>query len=273
MANLDLDFSALLAGLLLLTGVIWGVDHWLFARKRRLALGTEKEPLAVEYSRSFFPVILIVLLVRSFLAEPFRIPSDSMMPTLLDGDFILVNKFAYGLRVPVINKKVVPLGEPTRGDVVVFRYPGRSPTDPERGTDFIKRVIGLPGDHVVVRNSRLYINGQPVDLKPVGHYAGRSRSRDYDREGYIEADEFLPGVEHHILMGPPPTFAAGTEGEWTVTDGHYLVMGDNRNNSADGRVWGLVPEENLVGRAFLIWFSWDRVHGGVEFNRIGTVIK
>lgn len=264
MDQLDLDFSALLAALALLTGLVWGIDAWLFARKRA-ARGTKAEPVVVEYSRSFFPVILIVLLIRSFLAEPFRIPSDSMMPTLLDGDFILVNKFAYGIRLPVINKKIIPLGEPQRGDVVVFRYP----RDPD--IDYIKRVIGVPGDEVTVRDRRLYVNGQEVDVQPLGPYGGASRSRDYQR--YALLTEKLPGADHQVLLGEPPFFNGGPEGSWRVGEGEYFVMGDNRSNSEDSRIWGIVPEVNLVGRAFLIWLSWDRRNGGVEFSRIGTVIK
>jgi signal peptidase I len=274
MDNLDLDFSALLVGLTLLTGIIWGVDRWLFA-PRRVRNGGEqvKEPIIVEYSRSFFPVILVVLIIRSFLAEPFRIPSDSMMPTLLDGDFILVNKFAYGIRLPVVNEKVISVGEPSRGDVMVFRYPGdpNVPNDPEKGQDFIKRVIGLPGDRVAYRDHTLYVNGEKVLTELVDTYHGASVKMNY--EGFTRWRETSPELTHEVLLGQHPYYAFGRQGEWSVPDGNYLVMGDNRGNSKDSRVWGTVPEENLVGRAFLIWMSWDFVAGKPQFGRIGTVIK
>ena len=273
MANLDLDFAALLVGLSLFTGVVWAIDHFAFRKKRLARKPDAKEPVLVEYCRSFFPVIFAVLLIRSFLAEPFRIPSDSMMPTLLDGDFILVNKFAYGIRIPVVNKKVIAIGEPERGDVVVFRYPGypNRPDDPNIGTDYIKRIIGLPGDEVTYRDRVLYVNGEKVEARLVGRYEGSSITRDY--RGYQSIEEKLGAATHESLLGPPPASAGGQEGTWRVGEGEYLVMGDNRSNSEDGRYWGMVPEANLVGRAFLIWFNWDKRHSGVgHWRRIGTVI-
>jgi signal peptidase I len=274
MAELDLDFAALLVALSLFTGVVWAIDHFAF-RKRRLARNPDaKEPVLVEYCRSFFPVIFAVLLIRSFLAEPFRIPSDSMMPTLLDGDFILVNKFAYGIRVPVINKKVIAIGAPERGDVVVFRYPGYAdrPEDPTIGTDYIKRVVGLPGDVVTYRDQVLYVNDEPVESRLVGPYQGVSETRSYD--GYARVEEKLGDVKHDILLGAPPAYASGAEGTWRVGEDEYLVIGDNRSNSEDGRYWGMVPEANLVGKAFLIWFNWDCSRGcDPKFGRIGTVIE
>jgi signal peptidase I len=265
MDKLDLDFSALLVALAVLTGVIWGIDTWLFAAKRKSRGLEVKEPVLVEYSRSFFPVIFIVLLIRSFVAEPFRIPSDSMMPTLMDGDFILVSKFSYGIRLPVINRKIIPLSEPKRGDVVVFRYP-RDPS-----IDYIKRVIGLPGDEITVSGRRLWVNGQEIDVQSMGPYGAQSRSRDYRQ--YALVTEKLPDVEHQILLGEPPIFYGGPEGVWRVGENEYFVMGDNRSNSEDSRIWGIVPEANLVGRAFFVWLSWDRKNGGIEFSRMGTVIK
>ena len=265
---MDFDFAAILVGLTALTGAIWLLDHLLFARRRNAlaeATGNErKEPLLVEYARSFFPVILIVLLVRSFLAEPFRIPSSSMMPTLLIGDFILVNKFAYGLRWPVLDKKFIEVGEPARGDVVVFRYP-RNPSQ-----DYIKRVIGMPGDEVVYRNKTLYVNGAPVAQDPLGRYIGEGSGRDMT--GAELKLERLEGVEHRILQRSAAYFVPQGEGLWKVPAGHYFVMGDNRDNSEDSRYWGFVPEENLVGKAFLIWMNWDGRNGGIDFERLGTVI-
>jgi signal peptidase I len=220
------------------------------------------EPIVVEYARSFFPVVLIVLLLRSFLAEPFRIPSGSMMPTLLVGDFILVNKFTYGIRLPVINKKVLGLNEPGRGDIVVFRYP----KDPS--IDYIKRVIGLPGDKVSYDSKQIYINDVPVKQVSLGTYQGVGQGKDMTGAEHLLED--LTGIEHSILIrhdAPSGSFA------YLVPEGHYFMMGDNRDNSNDSRYWGTVPEENLVGKAFFIWMSWDWQHKGLAFDRIGTVLK
>jgi signal peptidase I len=264
----DFDFAAILVGLTALTGGIWLLDHLLFAKgreERAVLVGAEKkEPLLVEYARSFFPVILIVLLVRSFLAEPFRIPSSSMMPTLLIGDFILVNKFSYGLRLPVLDTKIVPVGEPARGDVVVFRYP-KNPSQ-----DYIKRVIGLPGDEVVYRNKALFVNGEPVPTESLGRYIGEGSGRDMT--GAELKREDLSGTSHEILQRTAAYFVPQGEGAWTVPEGHYFVMGDNRDNSEDSRYWGFVPEGHLVGKAFLIWMNWDSRNGGIDFGRLGTVI-
>src|SRR5688572_826713 len=201
------DFSFILVAATLLTGLIWGVDTWVFKPKRvREAAApagagagvgaTEhvREPLLVEYARSFFPVILIVLLIRSFLFEPFRIPSDSMMPTLLDGDFIFVNKFSYGLRLPVVNTKVVGVGEPKRGDVIVFRLP----SDPS--TNYIKRLVGLPGDHIVVKGRQVYVNDKPMPVKLDGQYAG-PRNTGPQENAQIGVEE-LGDVHHNVLYIP-----------------------------------------------------------------------
>jgi signal peptidase I len=256
----SVDFAAILVALSALTGLIWLFDHLFFAKARRARLGEQaKEPLAVEYARSFFPVIFIVLIIRSFLAEPFRIPSSSMMPTLLIGDFILVNKFAYGIRLPVLHTKIVEVGAPARGDVAVFRYP----VNPSE--DYIKRVIGLPGDEIVYRGKRLFVNGQEVLAEPLGRYVGTGRGRD--QTGAEIKAQALDAAAFSILQNPV-AFGAG-EGQWTVPDGHYFVLGDNRDNSLDSRFWGFVPEQHLVGRAFLIWMNWD---GGIDVGRLGTVI-
>jgi signal peptidase I len=263
----NFDFAALLVGLAAFTGIVWGIDALFFARARaeraqaNSSLGTEvvREPILVEYSRSFFPVILIVLIVRSFLAEPFRIPSSSMMPNLQDGDFILVNKFTYGLRLPVLDTKIVEMGLPERGDVVVFRYP----VNPKE--NYIKRVVGLPGDEVVYRNKTIFINGEPQAQERIGRYIGVGAGREMDGADHLR--ETLGERQHQILMRPNQLGRVG-EGRWVVPEGQYFVMGDNRDNSADSRVWGFVPEQNLVGRAFLIWFNSD-----FEFGRIGQGIE
>lgn len=259
---MDLDFQAIMLVATVITGAIWGLDAWLFAPRRRAAKETAKEPLIVEYSRSFFPIILIVLLLRSFLVEPFRIPSGSMMPTLLIGDFILVNKFAYGIRLPVWNKKIIPIDEPERGDVVVFRYP----EDPS--IDYIKRIVGLPGDRIGYYDKKLYINGKPVEQEPLGSYAGVGSG--ISMTGANMLLERLGDVEHHILVMPG---APSGNGEIEVPQGRYFVMGDNRDNSKDSRVWGFLPEEYLKGKAFMIWMNWDSSNDGVAWNRIGTKIK
>jgi len=220
-----------------------------------------REPVLVEYARSFFPIILVVLLVRSFVVEPFRIPSGSMMPTLLIGDFILVNKFDYGLRLPVLNNKVLSIGEPHRGDVIVFRYP-ENPS-----VDFIKRVVGVPGDHLVYKDKVLYINGKKMPQKFLHTYIGDGSGAVMN--GARELQEKLGTVKHDIL-----TLPNRMEGNFTfdVPPGQYFVMGDNRDDSRDSRYWGTVPEKNLVGKAFLIWMNWDTQGHVFDWKRIGTII-
>ncbi|MSP27098.1 MAG: signal peptidase I [Methylococcales bacterium] len=258
---MDFDFSFFLLLATVITGIVWG-SSLLFLKSEGQVFDAANEPLIVEYARSFFPVVLIVLLLRSFLAEPFRIPSASMMPTLLIGDFILVNKFTYGIRLPVINTKIVEMNTPVRGDIVVFRYP-KDPT-----VDYIKRVIGLPGDKITYDNKKLYINDQPVNYKSLGLYQGVGQGEEMT--GAEQLLENLTGVEHNILIRHD---ALSAEGVYVVPKGSYFVMGDNRDNSNDGRYWGFVPEENLVGKAFFIWMSWDWQHKGVGLDRIGTVLK
>ncbi len=268
---MNFDFPFFLVVATAVTGGIWLIDALFFARRRRAA-EKAKEPLLVEYARSFFPIILFVLVLRSFLLEPFRIPSGSMMPTLLVGDFILVNKFAYGLRLPVLNRKVVEIGEPERGDVVVFKYP-RDPS-----VDYIKRIVGLPGDEIAYRNKTLYINGRPQPQTKVGIYTGTgSGARE---TGVLELVEDLEGVRHHILINPRvPDFGFGCQmlarGPVKVPEGHYFAMGDNRDNSNDSRCWGFVPEQNLVGKAFGIWMNWDSNQPGfpIDWSRIGNAVE
>lgn len=258
---MDYDFSFFLVLATFVTGILWG-GYLLFLKLTHQAFDESKEPLLVEYARSFFPVVLIVLLLRSFLVEPFRIPSGSMMPTLLIGDFILVNKFTYGVRLPVLNNKVIELGEPERGDIVVFRYP----KDPK--VDYIKRVIGLPGDRISYFNKRVFVNGKPAKQVSLGRYQGMGQGTNMS--GAEQLLEDLAGVEHSILISRS---MPSMEGVFVVPEGHYFVMGDNRDNSNDSRYWGTVPEENLVGKAFFIWMNWDWQNKGVGFDRIGTVLE
>ncbi len=260
-----MSFALFLLLLLLVTGVVCAVDFFVLRKKRAK---DAKEPWWVEYSVSFFPVILIVFLLRSFLFEPFKIPSGSMIPTLLVGDFILVNKFTYGIRLPVANRKIIALGTPERGDVMVFRYP----EDPS--LDYIKRVVGLPGDRIAYQNKRVSVNGQPVPVRQIDDYLSRERMQFSRR--YIET---LGTREHEILLeDEAPAFMSqgrsfphsgncnyNTSGlTCVVPPGHYFVMGDNRDNSSDSRVWGFVPDENIVGKAFFIWLNLN------ELGRFGS---
>ena len=292
------DFSAILLTLTTLFGVIWGLDRLFFYSKRKALLDasgkTYRDPVLVDWSRSMFPVLLIVLVLRTFVVEPFRIPSGSMMPTLDVGDFILVNKFSYGLRLPVWNTKILRVGEPKRGDVVVFRWPGFTChkangavihggdpdcTKPVPRQDWIKRVIGLPGDTVVVRDSQIVVNGKPVISTDLGPFKGNpDRAEDnilMTLDAHVKL-EHLGNVKHLIARmperGPTPPIPNPMVPS-VVPKGCYLVMGDNRENSEDSRYWGCMPETALVGRAFLIWMSWRGWGtGGVDFHRIGKVI-
>lgn len=281
---MNFDFPTILVIACSVTGVIWLIDALLFAPKRTQRLQdaagakiedtdeTSSEPLIVEYARSFFPVLLAVLVLRSFILEPFRIPSGSMMPTLLVGDFILVNKFSYGIRLPVINKKIIEVGEPDRGDVAVFRYPDNP------HLDYIKRVVGLPGDEIGYLNKTIIVNGVPVNKVPVGPYIGVGSG--IGETGTLRTQEQLGEVTHDILTHPmAPSLAPSCNilrrGPVIVPDGHYFVMGDNRDNSNDGRCWGFVPEQNLVGKAFAIWMHWDSNREGfpIAFERLAEGIE
>jgi signal peptidase I len=263
-----MDLAGIFTLLLVAAGMILLVD-WAFFKRRRLqgAGGAPvreplpvQEPLLVQYARSFFPVVLTVLLLRAFVLEPFRIPSASMMPGLVAGDYIFVNKFAYGLRLPLINTKIVPIGAPRRGEVIVFRLP----SDPS--IHFIKRLIGLPGDHVVVKDNRLTVNGASIPLKPGGAYAGD--------HGFAGADLGLEGMgsAQHVVMLASNRDAIDFDA--VVPPGHYFFMGDNRNDSEDSRfpIVGFVPERNLVGHAVRIWMNWQ-VPGWPEWRRIGMKIR
>jgi signal peptidase I len=253
------DFALILVVATAVTGLVWAFDA-LLLRRSRMASGDVREPVLVEYDKSFFPILLIVLVLRSFLFEPFRIPSGSMMPTLLEGDFIFVNKFAYGLRLPVVNTKIVEIGDPQRGDVGVFQLP----SDP--GVNYIKRVIGLPGDVVSYDqgSKELSINGSPVPREELGSYE--------DDPGLILGRERLGEDEHYLLLTRGRLSPGGT---YAVPEDHYFVMGDNRDNSRDSRFSGVeyIPEARLVGRAVRIWMNWRwPSDGGPMWDRIGKGI-
>jgi len=265
-----MDISALLLVGFAAAGAILLTDAWYFKPRRSAAPvpsgpAQSPEPVLVNYARSLFPVILIVLVVRSFVVEPFRIPSESMMPNLVDGDFILVTKYSYGLRLPVFNTQILPTGEPHRGDVIVFRLP----KDPS--IHYVKRLIGLPGDHVVVRDNRLTINGTPIALTPDGAYSNGGNSDGREFAGAPLAVEKLGKAEHEVMFAAD---RSPTDFDTIVPAGHYFFMGDNRNDSQDSRFpqVGFIPEANLVGRASRIWLNWD-FPGFPHLNRIGMRIQ
>lgn len=274
---MNVDFPLILTILTLSSGAIWLID-WLFfarARERRNAALSEGEALEktswlTEQSKAFFPVLMLVLVVRSFWFEPFQIPSGSMIPTLLVGDFIVVNKYVYGLRLPVINKKILAIELPKRGDVVIFRRPKfqGTTTDDQTGVTYIKRCIGLPGDVISYSNHELRINGELIETTKISPYISEA-SNSVPSEAVLESEK-LDGRTHQALVTPYPQF----NGQWTVPEGHYFMMGDNRDGSSDSRYWGFVPEENLIGRASFIWMHWDWKRDGiVAWNRLGSKVR
>lgn len=288
MSSLNLPLILTLA--VLITGTIWLIDILVLAKPRKVRLAaidaqfpnidadtssrreayelakeSVKEPLAVEYSKSFFPVLFIVFFLRSFLVEPFQIPSGSMIPTLQVGDFILVNKFAYGLRVPVLNKTFIPVGKPQRGDVMVF-FPPHMPK-----TYYIKRVIGLPGDKIRYANNVLYVNGVQMKQEFVakafpewGSYCAAVRQQ------LTVVNENINGVVHKMQKCDQPG-SLSIEGSWEVPAGHYFMMGDNRDNSYDSRGWGFVGEDAIVGKAFAVWMHWEELFSIPSFKNVGVV--
>ena len=267
-----MNFALIMFVLLVITGAITALDRYVLSRRRA---AHEREPWWIEYPKSFFPVILVVFLLRSFLVEPFKIPSGSMMPTLLVGDFILVNKYTYGIRIPVINHKVLDVHQPQRGEVVVFRYPD----DPS--LDYIKRLVGMPGDRVTYKNKELTINGEKIKAATDGNYS-------YIESGlsFVSATRYQEelGAHRHAILTQSEIPTVRLEGVMSfpnrnncnydesgfscvVPPGHYFMMGDNRDSSSDSRYWGFVPDQNIVGKAFLIWWNFD------ELKRIGHSIE
>lgn len=257
---MNFNFELILFYAVIVCGLIALFDCIFLAKKRNaIQAGIKKEdrklPMLIDYARSFFPILLAVFLIRSFLYEPFRIPTGSLIPTLNVGDFILVNKFDYGMRLPVVSKKIYPIGEPNRGDIFVFRWP------PNPSVVFIKRVIGLPSDRISYVNKVLFINGQEAVQTVV---------EPMNTEGVVKKEENLLGVKHLIQV---------IEGRSTedfhdiiVPPGMYFAMGDNRDDSADSRFFGFVPEQNIVGKARVVWMSWDSGSYRVRWSRLGQVI-
>ena len=297
------NFALILFVLMVITGVIWCLDVFYLAKQRRAAAnralaeydarnakltadgikldnngnraaleaGIMRQPVWIEYSGSFFPVIALVFFLRSFLYEPFKIPSSSMVPTLLVGDLILVNKFTYGIRLPVLNKKVIQINDPQRGDVMVFKYPR------DMSQDYIKRVVGVPGDKITYANKRLTVNGVEVKYTALDDYL------DDERLVYNKQyQEGLTGVTHRILNNErAPTLNPAEVQQFPLKDesctytydsftcvvpkGNYFMMGDNRDNSLDSRYWGFVPDKNIVGKAFFVWMNLGNL------RRIGSI--
>ncbi len=305
----SVDYGLVLVIATAVTGLIWLIDKLAFEAKRKKAFETlqqknqlsgealpeealseeimetlGQDPLIVEYAKSFFPLILFILVLRSFLFEPFKIPSGSMKPTLEIGDFVLVNKFSYGIRLPVTNQKIFSISDPERGDVFVFRFP----LDPR--IDYIKRVIGLPGDTIVYRDKQIYIQPACESVSTICPGPEKVKTTLLARNGYHDlngdvldlVEEDLMGVKHQILHDPRVSdyqmmqhfnkYCMNGHNTWKVPPGHYFAMGDNREHSSDSRVWCFMPEENLVGKAVAIWMHWNSDEKyKVDFSRIGGI--
>lgn len=267
-----MNFPLVLLILLVITGTIWLIDFFILKHKRK---DGSAEAWWIEYPKSFFPIILIVFCLRSFLVEPFKIPSGSMIPTLVVGDFILVNKYIYGIRLPVINQKIIDIDLPKRGEVLVFRFPE------DTSIDYIKRVVGIPGDTITYRNKQLSVNGIPLKLEQDGDYK-------YIESGlaFIYAQRFKEindAASYSIIINHdiPPLHLSAVQSfpyrencmfdrtgfTCKVPEGNYFTLGDNRDGSSDSRYWGFVPEKNIVGKAFLVWWNFS------DLSRIGLSIE
>lgn len=256
---MSFNFELILFYATVISGLIALFDIVVLAPRRGTAA---KMPMISDYARSFFPILLIVFLLRSFLYEPFRIPSGSLEPTLMTGDFILVNKFDYGIRLPVIHTKLFNTGTPQRGDIMIFRWP------PNPSFDFIKRVIGLPGDHISYVNKELTVNGEKIPQTFLQNtIAINEAGEKWQAE---EKQENLLGIKHNIFVNADKT--SRDFNDIVVPEGMYFVMGDNRDDSADSRFWGFVPEKNIVGKAVLTWMSWDKNTYHIRFSRIGKIV-
>lgn len=265
-------FEKVLFGLIVLCGVVIVTCRYVFPQLAK----REPEPWYLDYARSFFPVLVLVFMLRGFVAEPFRIPSGSMYPTLEIGDFILVNKYAYGIKLPILHTHLLDVGEPKRGDIVVFRYPN----DPSQ--NYIKRLIGLPGDTVEYDQSTVFVNGQKINAAQLGEYeymdqnGQRIRGIEFEQAIPIDGSSAASQVKFKTLKLFGGRRSSARQA-WVVPEGQYFMMGDNRDSSSDSRIWGFLPEENIVGKAFFVWMSWGNEDnpdgGGIDFERIGTRIQ
>jgi len=260
MNEIHFDFEAFLTIASFATGALWLLA--MYFKKT----GTNLSFLAktVDEIGSFFPVLVFVLAVRTFVFEPFRIPSSSMMPTLLTGDFIYVNKFSYGLKLPVLHDTIIKIGQPKRGDIIVFRFPE------DQSIDYIKRVVGLPGDriHYDQRKKELTINGKLIEQEFIGKYTGLMDNPETDKKDILKLEQL--GEVKHKMFTTNHLQNRFNYIDIVVPDGNYFVMGDNRDHSSDSRVWGFVPERNLVGRAVFIWMHWRTTDFFDGLKRIGT---
>lgn len=264
-----MKFEEILVTLTAITGLIWLLGVIFLKPKKHSRYGTSlAEPIIVEYAKSFFPVLLIVLILRSFIAEPFKIPSASMKPGLIEGDYILVNKFTYGLRVPILGNTLVSVNTPKRGDVIVFRH-----TDHK---DLIKRVVGLPGDQISYKDKILYINDLPVEL------TDKELTKDDNGKLVFKEIEQLGEKKHAIYVYPTQEYVSYPKQNFVVPEHSYFVMGDNRDNSNDSRFWGAVNDQTIIGRAFRIWWSWNIVEWSdffkiwkmqIRWERVGKKIE
>ncbi len=260
-----IDFTFFLTLIVLVTGIIALLDTAFWRQQRLAALGVstkaeDKPPLLIDYARSFFPVLLLVLIIRSFLFQPVRVPTGSLEPTVMPGDLIAVNQFAYGLRLPVLNSKILSISEPKVGDIVVFRWPV------DEKVNFVKRIVGTPGDHVVYQNKQLTINGRKIPQTYL--HDGVDVGPGDDIPVQVKQEDLL-GVKHHILVNP---FRGDFHDvDVVVPNDKYFVLGDNRDDSTDSRSWGFVPEKNLIGKAFYIFFSWDNKNHKVRWQHLGAL--
>jgi signal peptidase I len=256
---ISIDFPFILTMLVIITGLVAMADILVFSKRRTEA---QKMPYAIEFARSFFPALLLVWIIRSFIIQPYRVPTGSLEPTVLPGDFIAVKQFSYGLRLPVLNQKLVSVSNPKRGDIALFHWPV------DTKILFVKRVIGLPGDHIVYKNKTLTINGKEMTQEYVG------KAVDIQQDGSIEVDqktENLDGIKHNIFVKSDTTDPVDID--VVVPSDHYFMMGDNRDDSEDSRSWGFVPDRNLIGKAFGIWMSWDSLDHQIRWNRIGKAVR
>lgn len=258
------NFPLILLSVIVFSGVVTLVDFIFCLYKRESFFEKKKRPLVIEYSRSFFPILLLVFCIRSFLAQPYRVPTGSLEPTVMPGDFIFVNQYHYGVRFPIWDKKLISVGEPTLGQIALFYYPV------DHALTFVKRVVGLPGDHISYINKTLYINGKK---QPQQFIENVTRLNDFGQlTTYQKYQENLNGIKHDIFVRSDAS--ARNFYNVVVPKNEYFMMGDNRDESDDSRYWGFVPEHDLVGHALFVWMSWNsnaaHWYEALRWQRIGN---